>query len=328
MILNDSVYGEFEVKEPVVAELIASRPLLRLRGIRQHGAFSLVYPEIARITRLEHSIGVMLVLRKLGAGLEEQVAGLLHDVSHTAFSHTIDFAFQDGKNRHEFHERFREKIVMGSEIPAILERHGMKADKILDEHNFQLLETPLPGLCADRVDYFLRDAKAFRIVPGINEKVNFILKHLIARDKAIILDDFSAAKQMAELYLKCSREVWSGILHVSLYRILGDVLRIAMKKGIISEDDLFLTDDMLLKKLKSAGDRKTNEKLRLLSRSSRFVNDRKKYDFVGYPKPRYIDPGFLEGGKILRVSEMDAVFKSDIANFIMEAEAGYHVKLC
>jgi len=49
-------------------------------------------------TRFDHSVGVMLLIRKLGAGsspasalLKEQVAALLHDVSHTAFSHVIDY---------------------------------------------------------------------------------------------------------------------------------------------------------------------------------------------------------------------------------------------
>jgi HD superfamily phosphohydrolase len=32
----------------------------------------------------------MLLVRRLGASLEEQIAALLHDVSHTAFSHVID----------------------------------------------------------------------------------------------------------------------------------------------------------------------------------------------------------------------------------------------
>ena len=51
------------------------------------------------ITRYEHSVGVMLLARRVGGGLREQVAALLHDVSHTAFSHVIDHVFHDQARR-------------------------------------------------------------------------------------------------------------------------------------------------------------------------------------------------------------------------------------
>ena len=44
----------------------------------------------------EHSLGVYLLLRRLGADRREQVAGLLHDISHTAFSHAVDFLISSG----------------------------------------------------------------------------------------------------------------------------------------------------------------------------------------------------------------------------------------
>ena len=101
-------------------------------------------------------MGVMLLLHKLGASVEEQVAGLLHDVPHTAFSHVIDFVFRTEK--HNFHELHHERVIMGSEIQGILDKHGFDVKRILDEHKFPLLEKDLPDLCADRVDYTLRDS--------------------------------------------------------------------------------------------------------------------------------------------------------------------------
>jgi len=83
----------------------------------------------------------MLLLKKLGASLEEQIAGLLHDIPHTAFSHTIDFVFPN--KDHNFHERFHEKIIKESEIPEILERYGFVLERLLNEHNFPLLEKKL-----------------------------------------------------------------------------------------------------------------------------------------------------------------------------------------
>ncbi len=44
----------------------------------------------------------MMLVNRLGGSLEEQIAALLHDVSHTAFSHVIDYVL----------EQKRRKIIM------------------------------------------------------------------------------------------------------------------------------------------------------------------------------------------------------------------------
>ncbi len=89
MIINDAIYGKYKINEPVLVELIKSRPMQRLKKIAQLGIPDRFY-HIRGFSRFEHSLGVMLLLRKLNASLEEQAAGLLHDVSHTAFSHVVD----------------------------------------------------------------------------------------------------------------------------------------------------------------------------------------------------------------------------------------------
>lgn len=94
------IYGVYKI-EQVLEDLINSKPVQRLRGGHQGGASYLVNPKW-NVTRYEHSVGVMLLIRKLGGSLEEQIAGLLHDVSHTAFSHVVDFALdQKAENYHE-----------------------------------------------------------------------------------------------------------------------------------------------------------------------------------------------------------------------------------
>ncbi len=100
----------------------------------------------------------MFLLKKYDASLEEQIAGLLHDVPHTAFSHVVDFVFGTGKHQ-GYHERFMKQVIYDSEIPSILEEHGIDVEEVLDESNFKLLERGVPDLCADRIDYFLRDYK-------------------------------------------------------------------------------------------------------------------------------------------------------------------------
>ncbi|MFB6294564.1 MAG: HD domain-containing protein, partial [Candidatus Nanohaloarchaea archaeon] len=150
MDVDDPVYGTVNVDDPVLLELMGTGPVQRLQHVNQAGPAALV--DEKPVTRYDHSVGVMLLLRVFDAPLREQVAGLLHDVPHTAFSHVADFVFPN--EEHEYHERFMETVIRDSEIPEILEEYGFALDDILDESEFPLLERELPDLCADRIDYF------------------------------------------------------------------------------------------------------------------------------------------------------------------------------
>src|SRR5688500_7796340 len=98
----DPVYGSCESTEPVLLEVMESAAMQRLRGVLQHGISGLI-GITNPTTRFEHSVGAMLLVRRLGAAVPEQMAALLHDVSHTAFSHVIDYVYgsHDSQSYHD-----------------------------------------------------------------------------------------------------------------------------------------------------------------------------------------------------------------------------------
>src|SRR3954453_8759211 len=105
---NDRVYGEVTIDDPRLLALIACPTFQRLGGIKQAGPSAFAFP-FKTVTRLEHSLGVYLLLRQLGADRREQVAGLLHDISHTAFSHAVDFVFSSEEQNH--HEALKHEFL-------------------------------------------------------------------------------------------------------------------------------------------------------------------------------------------------------------------------
>lgn len=300
MEIKDRVYGKVIIKELVLIELINSKPLQRLKGINQAGA-----PQYAiegrTVTRYEHSVGVMILLKKLGASVEEQIAGVLHDVAHTVFSHMIDFVFKDKNHKHEFHEKLHKEIIMNSEVPRILDKFGFDVNKILDENNFPLLERKLPDLCADRVDYTLRDMTA---IEGFSEKTNEYVSSLIVHNNEIMFADKNVAKKFAEEYLRMDEEVWAHPLAMALFQILADAIRIALDEKILSEKDLFEDDSFVYNKLKASKNELILKKLNMLNPNLKIIDDPKDYDFHLRTKLRYIDPKFLNPDKsINRVTD-------------------------
>src|SRR5262249_39189239 len=114
---NDRVYGEVAIDDPKVRAIIATPTFQRLKRVRQAGPSAFAFP-FKTVSRFEHSLGVFVLLERLGASLREQVAGLLHDISHTAFSHAVDFVFSSEDQDH--HEELKPVFLERPDIVTAL----------------------------------------------------------------------------------------------------------------------------------------------------------------------------------------------------------------
>lgn len=322
MNITDRIYGDATITEPVLLELMQSAAVERLKYINQAGASQYVLPD-KTVSRYEHSAGVMLLLKRLGASLEEQIAGLLHDVSHTAFSHVADFVYRSAG--HVFHETIFDRVIRTSTIPQILARHNIRLAQVLDVHRFMLLERDIPDLCADRVDYFLRDMAATYNLPDVIQKH---LQALTVVDHQIMLSDPRQAHAFARDYLMLDRTRWSAPMEVAAFQILADAITIALELGILTEEDWLGTDEAMFTKLQNANHEAINVKLALLNPSLRIKDDSQDYDFHSRNKVRFIDPLFIDtAGQLMRVSERFPEFKTQLAQHQALIARGVYVKI-
>ncbi len=317
MNYHDRIYGAAEITAPVLLDLMNSRAALRLRGVLQHGVTALLHIT-SPTTRFEHSVGVMLLTQRLGAPLKEQIAALLHDVSHTAFSHVIDFVF-GGHARQSYHEEKKAEHLATTDLPSILAQHGYDWRDFVDEEAYPLLEQPAPALCADRLDYFLRDSRDLGLATA--REVSNVLAHLVAHQGQIAVDDLATARWMADTYLAADRASWANFREVGLYELTARALRTALAHGVIHETDLWSTDEVLWQKLRAHGDSTLQQQMRLISPQTRFVRDEVTPDFRVRAKQRTIDPHVLHEGKLFQLSELDEEFARRRKQYL-EAQSG------
>jgi hypothetical protein len=151
-VVLETPYGRFPIKKPVLIDLLKSEPLQRLKGIHQYGPGHYVKKNLLYkgkiqqdYTRWEHSICIFTLARRMQLPLEMQIAALLHDLSHTAFSHVGDFVF--GKNEHT-KDAYQDDI-----LPLFLEEHGT-AD-ILRTHHINIQQVLQKPSFLDKLDYTL-----------------------------------------------------------------------------------------------------------------------------------------------------------------------------
>lgn len=244
MKIEDEIYGKFEVA-PVLEALIKSAPVQRLKNIHQGGAIFLVDPAIKH-TRYEHSLGVMYLVHYFGGGIEEQIAALLHDVSHTAFSHVADYVFEHSNE--DYHETIFNEVINQSEIPLILRNYGFDTSILTNAH-YTILERELPDLCADRVDYTLRDLYHAKLI-GKADIENFLLELSIQGGYMVVKSD-KAGNWIKEQFQFLNDAYFKKPEHIYANLQLAQLIKDALNQNLLQKSDLLCDDFQVLNKLEA-----------------------------------------------------------------------------
>src|SRR5947208_14255543 len=134
--IKDPIHGYVRISE-AEKTIIDTRPVQRLRRLRQLAGSEFVYPA-ENHTLFEHVVGAMhlagvlseVLPTRLDVHMQEQMrlAALLHDIGHGPFSHV----FEPLMVRHlkKTHEDFVPWLVNETEIKAKLDNTGCDARKL------------------------------------------------------------------------------------------------------------------------------------------------------------------------------------------------------
>ncbi len=295
--ISDDVYGPQEVKEPLLLDLLSSRAVNRLRYVSQAGASSLVR-QGRSVSRFEHSVGVMLLTRALGGSVMEQAAGLLQDVSHTAFSHTVDYVFRDRKE--QFHESIFRSVVQDSDLPEILREHRLAWELLFEPGNLKIVDAPAPALCADRIDYTLRDLVRFGHIKALDAR-DFV-GALSVFDGVVVCMRQDMAERFVGWYSYLVEQLFMNPLELYVHDEFASIIRDAMRDGVVSRDDLVGVDSAILDKLTA------HEALRIRLKTLLSIKEVVADEALGerrvYSKGRTIDPPVLAAGKVVPLSHL------------------------
>jgi len=291
--INDELYGEYYVDD-VIYEIINTKIFKRLKNIYQSGGGYLVN-DLWNVNRQEHSIGTMILSLKFGGNIEEQIRALLHDISHTAFSHVIDYIL---KNENEdYHEKIQKNFLNDEELVSILRKYNLNIKRIMSK-NYSFLDDELLELSFDRIDYTLRDL--FRQKRISHKDVKKIVNNLAVYQNKLCFNSLEIGKWFQKLYFQEVVEYFQDPLNMYINTMLSNLLASALNEKIIQLQDFYFTDEYVLRKINSSSKKKELEDI---------INKKKYDDFLLLKekikvKKRYIDPYILVNNERKRISEI------------------------
>lgn len=308
----DVVWGNTKITDPAAIKIIKHSAFQRLKNI-YISAYGYLYNLPRNSTRYDHSIGVYLLLNHFKASKKEQIAGLIHDISHTALSHVSTYALLGKFTGKEFHELQHKKFIKDSGLEKLLSKLGFKSEELLHSESFSLLENDLPDICADRLDYAMRDGLHLQILS--RQQVQQILDSLIINNDEFVFSDVAAAYIYSFNFYLLNLMFYGCPAEAHFNNIFGDMIKYAISKGVLKESDWYSDDVALLGKLQKSKNTKIRRLLGKFNNKMIVYEDVENPDVVFPKKIRVVDPKVLIKGKLARLTELDSMYKRIIDDY-------------
>lgn len=322
-----TIYGSTRIDEPVLIELINSKAMQRLKKINQYGVMKFLNPE-QEYTRYEHSMGVLFLMRHFGASIDAQIVGLLHDVSHTAFSHVADYLFDTVQNKSSYQDSIFEWYVENTDVLPILRKYSF--DWIYPANvrdSYIMLKDSLPHLCADRLEYNLYGG----YIEGwlSQEEVQEIVRHIHYKNAQWIFDDVQYARIFADVTIALSENIWCAAWNGFVFTKTAQMLKRALEINCITMDDLiFSYDEKVWQMLQSCQDIKVKKDIAaILHYKEHFcLGSLEDHDIYIKGKFRGVDPLVQTRVGTKTLSEIDEEFKMLYVQAKETLNKGWYIK--
>lgn len=328
------------------AELARTPELLRLGQVGMNcGCEYTGFPLFSAgrtYSRLEHSLGVGLIVWHFTGDPAQAVAGLLHDIATPTFAHVVDFLRGDYLTQEATEDGTRERIANSPEIQRILASYGLTTDDVADYHRYPVADNASPRLSADRLEYTLGNALRWGFLTrGEIAAIYADLRVGTNEDGApeLVFGSPAPASRFARAALACSRVYVSDEDRYAM-QTLSELLARALEAGVLCPADLDGTEPPLVAKLEASALADAWQRFRRLHRIELAETPPEKTCMptaaraacppVSTPdnrpwrqipaKKRRIDP-LVEG--LGRVSALDADFAADLNAFLSEPQTAW-----
>jgi HD superfamily phosphohydrolase len=325
--LIETFYGEVNVEEKVILELIQSPAFQRLKDVHMYGiGYYTTHKE--PFSRYSHSLGVFHLLRNSNRPLKEQIAGLLHDASHTVFSHVGDWVFNKLTEDDDYQNSIHEKYLEESGLADILRKYGIEASEVLPlQHLAPALEADRPNASADRLDYSLQGAYHQNFLT--KEEASLAFQSLKYENGLWVSSNLELMEKMVRFILFMTEDCFGSINNHLSSRWLADAILRAFEIELIDLIEFHTSiDDLVWEKLITSSDPFIKEKMYKASNPEAFYEIADYFNSDAIIKTKFFgfDPYIQNGESLKRITHLLPELKNEY-DFIKEKMSkGFSIK--
>lgn len=288
-------------------------------------------------SRLDHSIGVALIVWHFTHDKAQTIAGLLHDISTPTFSHVSDFRKGDALTQ-TVTEGPTAAIIRGdSALQKLLAEDGLTSKMVEDYHIYPIADNEIPQLSADRLEYMFPSGAALDgswTMEEITRCYNDI--QILTNEQGLPELGFTHL-EIAEEY--CRHFCMIGhILQLNENKLtlhmLGQIMNMAVQTEVLQEEDfMHLNESQILTKIEKNAPNtsviltqyfNTFRNMTKIEHTHKPLNENEYFCVSLKVKQRYINPLVkINNGKALRLSELSSFADNLIRDFIKYEDTSF-----
>lgn len=285
-------------------------------------------------SRLDHSVGVALIIWNFTKDKTQTIAGLLHDVSTTVFSHVSDFRKGDALTQTSTEEPTTKMILSDSALCKLLKSDGIEPKDVVDYHIYPIADNEIPSLSADRLEYMYPSGVALDGSWTFEEIAKTYNDLIILKNEENKEELGFKTIEMAELY--CKKFCMIGhILQLNenklCLQLLSQIMSKAVELKVLQEEDFMtLSEAKIIEKIESFISKKTLSveeqkfatmyntfrKMTKVEHTSQKLPEDKYFCVSLKVKQRYINPLVKVGTNAQQAKRLSEV--SDFANKLIK----------
>lgn len=214
-----------------------------------------LYNNRVKYSRLDHSIGVALIVWHFTKDKAQTIAGLLHDISTPVFSHVGDFRNGDALTQESTEAQTSQIIKHDKQLQKLLHEDELSTELVDDYHKYPIADNEIPCLSADRLEYMfpsgasLDGSWTFEEIKKCYENIC-----VLQNENGLPELGFSDVK-IAELY--CEKFCCIGhILQLNenklTLQLLGEIMNLGVKLNVLQEKDFMtLSEKQVIQKIEN-----------------------------------------------------------------------------
>lgn len=281
--------------------------------------------------RLNHSIGVALIIWNFTKDKKQTLAGLAISWNSPAFSHVLDFIHGDYQKQESTEDLTRNMIENSPELRALLQRDQIEVEDICDYHKYPVADNDTPMLSADRLEYTFSDLLELNLITL--EQIESIYQDLtiLYNEKQEIELGFKHEKE-AEQFVEKANLLWKIISGGNEFNLVmqfwTDFLKKLADKHYITEADLYvLSEEQLVQKIKQYEDKSLVEVFQKFQESDTIGRSEEpiegSYCISITGKRRYINPLVVTQKENKRITQVSKESKEIIESILQYKDTKY-----
>ena len=286
-------------------------------------------------SRLDHSIGVALIIWHFTHDKAQTIAGLLHDVSTPVFSHVSDFRKGDALTQTATEAPNETMIRRDKALLLLLQQDGLKVDDVVDYHKYPVADNEIPQLSADRLEYMYPSGMALdgswtmeEIARTYNDLE--VLKNEDDEDE-LGFNTLAVAEEYCHHFCMIGHILQLNENKLSLH-MLGQIMNKAVTLGILTEEDFYAKSETeIIEQIEKSPQNtgyfarlyKTFRTMESIEHTSSPLPEDEYFCINLKVKQRFINPLVRDGEKVARLSELSSSSRKIIEDFKTYSDSAY-----